>query len=338
LWDTPYILNSGIRIDIGVWGYAKLNSKGKNLIQLPRWNDLQLFLQVARSGSFSQAAELMGISQPTISRRIETMEKNLKMRLFDRLPTGSELTSDGMRIVDAAQRIDTSFSEFNREVNRKESDLKRVRISVTDGLATKLISAHMPNLFKKIPNLRIDLQCSVVPLDVIRFETDLSIRFKRPVQSRIVAAKLGTLHFLPFASAKYLAEHGTPKNLEDLQSHNILDHESYFDDDGDWSDWKKLLGDTHRIVYRTNSSMALLEAVEQGVGIGLLPTYVSTFTKAEMLDIGFHTESEIWLCYDERVRQSLITSAVAQWLKELFRQTGRPWFRDKLCLPQARGR
>ena len=162
-----------------------------------------------------------------------------------------------------------------------------MRISVTDGLATLLISANLPKLFKKIPNLRIDLQCSVAPLDVIRFETDLSIRFKRPVQSRIVAAKLGTLHFLPFASTKYLEEYGTPNNLEDIQNHNILDHESYFDDDGDWSDWKRLLGDTHRIVYRTNSSMAMLEAIEQGVGIGLLPTYVSAITKAEMLNIGF---------------------------------------------------
>ncbi len=101
------------------------------------WDDLRFFLVTSDRGSFSKATSHLGVTQPTISRRIENLESRLGVRLFDRLPNGVALTSEGESILDAARQMEEMALEIQRNVWGSDRRMEgTVRISVTDGLAT----------------------------------------------------------------------------------------------------------------------------------------------------------------------------------------------------------
>ena len=107
----------------------------------PSWDDFRFFLATSSAGSFSKAASELGVTQPTISRRIENLEHRLGVRLFDRLPNGVALTTEGESILDAARHIESTVIEIktkfaptepgsqpeSRQKQRKSAILKSAR-------------------------------------------------------------------------------------------------------------------------------------------------------------------------------------------------------------------
>ncbi len=261
------------------------------------WDDFRLFLAVSETGSFSGAASRLGVSQPTISRRIEHLEHHLNGRRFDRLPDGVVLTNEAKSILSSARHMEDAVSKIQRKISGCDDRMEgTVRISVTDGLAAYWMTPHLAVFQKTYPKISIEFACSVEPADALKMETDVSIRFRRPEEVDLVALRLGTLHFVPWASPAYLDQHGVPRTPEELRNHRLLDHIAYYDDDGDWSSWFAVCRDAKLINYRTNSSSAFYIAIQNGLGIGLLPTYACECTTGIVpLDVGVRTQSHIWL-------------------------------------------
>ncbi len=223
----------------------------------PSWDDFRFFLATSKAGSFSKAAGEMGVTQPTISRRIENLEHRLGVRLFDRLPDGVALTTEGESIVEAARHIENSVLEIQRNVLGSDKRMEgKVRISVTDGLATYWLTPQLGHLQERHPGIAIEFQCSIEPADALKMETDLSIRYGKPQAADLIIVKLGTIHFVPWASPDYIARHGAPRMPEELLRHRLLDHQSYYFDAaaGHWNDWFALARAANLISYVTNSS------------------------------------------------------------------------------------
>lgn len=301
----------------------------------PSWDDFRFFLATTEAGSFSKAAGQLGMTQPTISRRIESLEQRLGVRLFDRLPSGVALTTGGESILDAARHIENKVREIHRSVFDSDKRLEGpVRISVTDGLATYWMTPRLGNLLKKHPGISIEFQCSVEPADVLNMESDLSIRFRRPEKPDLKRVPLATFHFVPWASPGYLERHGTPRRPEELLHHRLLDHRSYYRDEGDWSGWFALASAANLITYRTNSSASMLSAVQNGLGIGMLPTYsCDCVTGIVPLDLYLRTHSKVWLTYHPGILSAARMRAVIDWVKSLFDQSVWPWFREEFHPP-----
>lgn len=305
----------------------------------PSWDDFRFFLATTKAGSFSKAASELGVTQPTISRRIESLEQRLGVRLFDRLPSGVGLTSEGVSILDAAQHIEQAVLEIQRNVFGSDQRFQgSVRISVTDGLAAYWLTPHLPELQEKHPGILIEFQCAIEPADPLTMETELSIRSGMPEAPDLISMKLGTLHFVPWASPAYLERHGTPLKPDDLLNHRLLDHRIYSLDDGDWAVWLGLAHAANLITYVTNSSASMLNAIRAGVGIGMLPTYVCEFADDIVpLDLGLRTYSEMRLVYHPDLQHTARVRAVIDWIKDLFDHRTRPWFRDEFHVPAGRG-
>jgi DNA-binding transcriptional LysR family regulator len=301
----------------------------------PSWDDFRFFLATSKAGSFSKAANRLGVTQPTISRRIESLEQRLAVRLFDRLPSGVALTSEGENVLEAARHIEQAVLEIQRSVVGSDKRLEGpVRISVTDGTAAYWLTPRLGQLQEKHPGISIELICSIEPADVLNMESDLSIRFRRPEEPELIAVRLGTMHFVPWASAGYLARFGMPASPEELLHHRLLDHAAYSDDDGDWSQWLALARAANLIGYRTNSSAAMLSAIQNGLGIGLLPTQTCEIgADIVPLDLGLRTYSHIWLTYHPSLRSAARIRAVIDWLKSLFDPAVWPWFGDEFHPP-----
>lgn len=301
------------------------------------WDDLRFFLATSDRGSFSKAASHLGVTQPTISRRIDNLEFRLGVRLFDRLPNGVALTSEGESILDAARHMEEMALEIQRNVWGSDRRMEgTVRISVTDGLATYWMTPRLPALQEGHPGISIEFQCSIEPADVLKMETDLSIRSRLPQAADLIAVKLGTFHFVPWASPEYLKRHGAPRTPEELLGHRLLDHRAYYTEDGDWIEWFSLARAANLISYTTNSSAALLSAIQNGLGIGMLPTYSSDcVTGIVPLDLGLRAHSEIRLVYHPSIRDTARMRAVIDWVRSLFDKNVWPWFREEFHPPKA---
>lgn len=305
----------------------------------PSWDDFRFFLATSSAGSFSKAASELGVTQPTISRRIENLEHRLGVRLFDRLPNGVALTSEGESILDAARHIESTVLEIQRNVHGFDKRMEgTVRISVTDGLATYWLTPQLNRLLERHPGISIEFQCSIEPADALKMETDLSIRYQRPGAADLIAVKLGTLHFVPWASPDYIERNGAPTTPEELLRHRLLDHQSYaFDANaGEWNDWFALARAANLISYITNSSASMLSAIQSGLGIGMLPTYVGECVEGIVpLNLDLRTHSQIWLTYHPNIQGTARVREVIDWVKSAFDHKSWRWFSDEFHPPKV---
>ena len=260
---------------------------------------------------------------------------SLGVRLFDRLPSGVSLTVQGESILGAAKLIEAKVLEIQMNVAGMDKRMEgRVRISVSDGLASYWIAPRLHTFQDLYPNIGFELLCSVEPADALKRETDIAIQYRRPTDAHLITTRVATFHFIPWASPAYLARCGTPRNAKDLFSHRLLDHYAYHSDEGDWSAWHNLTKADNLISYRTNSSAALLSAVQCGLGITLLPTYSSDIvTGVVPLDIGVRTRSEVWLSYHPSLRGLVRFRVAVDWIKGLFDKNLWTWFRDEYHPP-----
>jgi DNA-binding transcriptional LysR family regulator len=191
---------------------------------------------------------------------------------------------------------------------------------------------------KENPGIAIEFQCSIEPASALKMETDLSICFQSPEEQDLIAIKLGTLHFVPWASPRYLKNNGTPNTPKELMKHDLLNHFSYDRDAkaGEWDPWFALARAANLIGYRTNSSPSLLSAIQSGLGIGMLPTYACECVDGIVpLMLDLRTSSEFWLTYHHDLRDSARFRAVIDWVKALYDTKVWPWFRDEFHEPET---
>ncbi len=302
----------------------------------PSWDDYRFFLATSEAGSFTKAASDLGVTQSTLSRRIDHLEQQLGVRLFVRMKTGVALTPEGKSILQTAREIESRILEIQRSMLGSDKRLDgTVRISVTDGLATYWMTPAIPAFHERNPGILVEFNCSAEPADALRMETELSFRFKKPQEADLIAVRLGTLHFVLWASTRYLERHGLPRNPEDLLGHQLLDHSNYYQDEGDWRSWFALARSANLIRYRCNSSPAMLNAIKYGVGIGLLPTYVCEFAEGIVpIALDVRTHSYIWLVYHSELRETARVRVVIDWVRSLFDKNLWPWFRDEFHAPK----
>lgn len=306
---------------------------------LPIWDDYRFFLATCEAGSFSKAAINLEVAQSTLSRRIDHLEEQLGVRLFVRLPTkGVTLTPEGESILDTARQIQSKILEIQSRMLGYDTRMEGpVRISVTDGLAGFWIIPQLAKFQEEHTGVAIEFQCSIEPADARALETDLSIRYQRPEAADLILTKLGSLHFVAWASPEYVEKYGRPTAKEDLLRHRLLEHRSYIYDAGagEWAEWFDLADAAGTKVFHTNSTATLVSAIRNGVGIGLLPTYACECVEGIIpLNVDLRTRSDIWLTYHPNLQGNARVRAVRSWLKCLFDSVAWPWFQDEFHPPR----
>ena len=183
------------------------------------WDNLRIFLSVARAGQFSTAASRLRIDNAMVARRIAALEKSLRVCLFDRQTTGSVLTAAGDRLYKTAEEVEAQLLRAQGDLSRSDVELAgTVRIAAPDGFSAFFLCSRLGHLKAKYPSLTVQLAPMSRTFSLSKREADLAITIQRPDERRLSVRKLidYSLHF--YAAKNYLAEHGTPKRLEDLRS------------------------------------------------------------------------------------------------------------------------
>src|ERR1043165_3264993 len=130
---------------------------GAGLLERISWDDLRVFVVVARTLSFRKAATALRTSSSTIARRMERLEETFEFRLFDRLPDGVALTAEGRSVYATAQQMERASQALRAQLDRDPTTRGMVRCSVTEGLGTMWIVPHLAQFNRTHPSTIVDL-------------------------------------------------------------------------------------------------------------------------------------------------------------------------------------
>ncbi|MDE3123248.1 MAG: LysR family transcriptional regulator [Paracoccaceae bacterium] len=234
------------------------------------WNDQRAFLAVLDAGSLSAAARQMGVAQPTMRARIEALEQALGVRLFTRSVRGLVPTAEARALGDAARAMARASDAFVRAAASPPGLAEGVvRISVSDFIGLEVLPAMLVPLRQGHPALRLEIDISNAPANVLEQEVDVAVRMYPPRQEALVAQKVPAIRLGLFAHAGYLESRGMPKTADDLRDHDLIGP--------DRSPAERQLAralfpglDDRRFVIRTDNHPAQLAAARAGLGIALM--------------------------------------------------------------------
>jgi len=235
------------------------------------WNDLKYFLAVARHGSTIAAGKALGVSQSTVHRRLDELERRLERALVTRQQTGYRLTEFGLAMLPYAERVEATIGDFRRRAGDVEQDMKGViRVTCPEPIVARLIQSGLIEAFHaQHPSLRVEFVMSDRYLDLSKGEVDVAFR-SGDTDDELVGRKIAESIWAVYGSRDYLERHGKPQHTEDLAAHllvgldeSLANHRAV--------KWLKEVAPDARMSARINSVLGLVSAIKSGVGIGPLP-------------------------------------------------------------------
>ena len=299
------------------------------------WSDLRVFYAVAETGSFSEAATQLGLTQPTVSVRIRDLEARLGVRLFIRSPHKLSLTEAGEKIHDHVVTMERSAATVERLItNEDKKDEGRVIVAAPDGLATYLLMPELPRFFREHPDISVGVDCGLWTDNEVGAGVDVSLQFDEVTNQDVVTTPIGYYHYALYSSRSYLDLYGTPTSLAGVADRRYVHHVAHTRQPENWAIKLGALQGLASVGMATNSSSALIEAIRGGCGIGLLPTVCSAFAPdLVMLDLPPLARLELRMCVHRDVVGAARIRRVTNWLREVFDPKTKPWFRAEFIPP-----
>lgn len=310
----------------------------ENPLRNADWDAIRVFVTVADSNSFRQASERLGISINTVRRIIQRFEDQLGYQVLHRDAEGVSLTPEGRRVIASARDVEKTISHMWRVAEGIGTTMTApVRVAVTEGLGTFWLT---PRLVQFIDNdrspRRVEVQCAMGSVDVLRLEADISVQLVEPTNPGVTARKLGKLYLVPFASPEYLERHGTPRSIVDLASHRIVEQTT--DQVSGVEDFFKRVFSAEiaeRVIrFRTNFSSMNYWSIVKGAGIGMLPNYAQKIGgRLVHVDIGIVYEVTIWMASHPEILKTERHREFADLIAASFDRRLYPWFGEKYLSP-----
>lgn len=235
------------------------------------WNDLKAFLAVARGGSTLGAAKALGINQTTVARRIESLEADLSLKLFERGQSGSRLTEAGRDLMAEAEKVERAAVALGNRAQAHQRGLAgAIKLTCSEILANSTITPAIGAFRKLYPEVQIDLMITDRALDIEVGEADLAIRSGRALpMSDLVARKLADYDFALYCSRDYAHRRGAPATLSDLKDHDLIGGEVTVGQLPGMI-WMFEQAGGKPAVHTSNSLTNLIHAVRAGLGIAPL--------------------------------------------------------------------
>ncbi len=235
------------------------------------WEGVTEFVAVAETESFTQAAKRLGISTAQVSRQISALEARLATRLFHRTTRKVSVTEAGQIYFQHCRQVLDGLDEAERAITNLHSTPRgKLRITAPVIYGERTIAPLVNDFVLRYPQLEVQLNLTNRTLDLVAEAYDLAVRMGSLESSSLMARRLASRTQYVCASPQYLASHGTPHSLSELDNHNCLQ--------GSQDHWRfQENNKTRSLRIKGNlscgSGWALLDAALKGVGIVQLPDY-----------------------------------------------------------------
>ena len=282
------------------------------------WDDVRMFLAVARSGQILSASKRLGVNHATLSRRVTALEESLKTRLLIRRTNGCELTAEGEIFLRAAERMETEMLAAQAQVGHIDTAIAgTVRIGAPDGFGVSFLASRLGRLTRRYPELKIQLVPVPRSFSLSQREADIAITIERPDQGRLISAKLTDYTLGLYAAQTYLEGSGMPDSVEALKAHPRIGYV----EDLIFSPSLNFTGEVMRnwdAGFEVSSAIGQTEAVRSGAGIGILHSYIARqYPELVRVLPEVSIKRAYWTTYHESARDLVRVRTVAAFLQEL---------------------
>ena len=244
---------------------------------MDRWTEMQLFVQVAETGSLSRAAQAMELSNAAASRHLSALEERLGGRLVERNTRRLYITETGQEFLRRSKALLAELQDAEAAVNAATlNPTGTLRITASLSFAMQHIAPLLPEFTRRYPKVNVHVETANRYLDLIDNNIDVAVRTREfEPDSNITIRRLAETRRILAASPGYLARHGKPVHLDDLASHQLLiytyanhPNEMRFTRDGE------TVTVSARGLLESNDGQILRVAALSGMGILVQPKYI----------------------------------------------------------------
>jgi DNA-binding transcriptional LysR family regulator len=287
------------------------------------WDKLRIFHAVASAGSFTHAGQSLGLSQSAVSRQISALEDEISTPLFQRHARGLTLTDEGELLFTAVTDVLGRLAAAEEALkNVHDAPRGTLKITASHGIGAYWLLPRLGAFLAQYPDVDIHLVMEDRELDLAQREADLAIRMRAPVQADLIQRKLFTVHYHMYAAKTYLKARPAPQSLEEIPNHTIIVYGETAVPEIRDINWlleafkKQAKPDSKGHIIRINNITGILQAVEAGLGIGVVPDFVAAQREnlapvlPEVPAPGF----DVHLVYADSLRQSKRVAAFRDFL------------------------
>lgn len=243
----------------------------------PNWDDLRVFLAVARAESLSGAGRVLKMDPATVGRRIARLEHDLGAPLFAKSPQGYALTLEGQRLLSHAARAEDEMMRAFEDVAGQEGPLSgQIRLGAPDGSANFLLPQVCAAIVEKHPDLEVQIVALPRIVNLSKREADMAIGVSAPTAGRLHVEKITDYKLHLAAAQSYLDRHPPITRLSDLRHHRVIGYiqDMIFDRELDYLSATGL--DTVQLA--SNSVSVQINWIRQGAGLGIMHDFAIPFT------------------------------------------------------------
>ena len=275
------------------------------------WDDYRFFLAISRQHSLTAAARILGVSQPTVSRRLKSLEHALQARLFDRVHSGYELTREGTELFNTACQIEEQLEQVDRKISGKDLELKgELRVTCTDFFLNRYLAPHAWMFLQQNPGIEFSISCTQSVLSLNRGDADIALRFTQKPADTLAGRCLTRVRYAAYASNEAARIQYKPQSRDQWNWIGLQD-DVYN---------RMLFGSVFPRGYfkhRVDSMNAMHSMVCNGLGVALLPCYVGDkddrLTRADP-DPYPESTIELWLLYHPDIRKMHRVTLFAEYI------------------------
>lgn len=288
---------------------------------------MEVFVQVVDTGGFTRAAENLKLPKATVTTLIQSLEASLSVKLLNRTTRHVSVTAEGASFYERCIRILSDVRDAEDSVSSDRlSPAGRLRVDAPTGLASEVIIPALPDFFDRYPDIRLELGCSDRPVDLVEEGVDCAIRGgRRLADSRLIARRIGTMHYATCASPAYLKRYGRPMHPDELVHHRCVNYFSART--GKMFDWY-FTREGERVQVALTSHIALSDSYAYtAAGLsGLGVVQMASFLMAPMvqdgrlitiLDDWINEPLPVYAVYPENRHLSAKVRVFVEWVAEL---------------------
>jgi DNA-binding transcriptional LysR family regulator len=259
------------------------------------WNDIPLFLAISEQRSLAGAARVLGVNHSTAFRRLNALEGDMGMRLFERLPQGYLLTAAGEELVDYAYQAQAAVDTLSRRAAGRDQTLAGdVRFTTAPNLANRYVPWALERLRERHPGIRVEVIVSDSDYDLARREADLALRATRRPPDYLVGRKVVDLTWYVIGSPRYLEGRDVPRCMEHLTGHALIGADASFQR-------LEVFRHLHRrfpreqFVATANTLDSMAALAKRGLGLAVLPSDQLTAELGALFPFEPRVPGALWL-------------------------------------------
>ena len=285
---------------------------------MDNWDEIRTAYQVARLGTVSAAAEVLGVHHATVIRHIDALEGRLGVKLFQRHARGYTATEAGEDLMRVGQATDDQFGQLEGRIKGRGSDVSGELVVTSLASISPLLSPVLVDFQREYPDLLIRYLTDARVFRLEYGEAHVAIRAgKVPEEPDNVVQRLGYLHVGLYAAKSYVDQHGLPSSVEDFPNHRFVTDDS-LKSRAPFHKWLFDVAPRETHMYRGTDAMALENAVFAGAGIGFLPRFVGEARNdvVEVMDSLEEWHGNLWLVTHVDLHRTVKVQSFLSFLKE----------------------